>query len=328
MATEIERLDALLSEQEATIQAAFREFIRDVHSEAVLKEIADKLDAGDVNGAMAIVDSYAVRFANVLPVVQTVVGVAEAAALSRLVGQFAVAITFDPSHSRAAQLARANRMQFIRQFTDEQRAATRQAIASAFETGEGTAATARAFRNSIGLTSGKWIDGKYRPGMQDWVTSYEQSLRNLDRDALSRALRDRRFDGSTARAIELKRPLTEDQIRMRVDRYRARALAMRSENIARTEALTATSQARREAAEQMVEQTGQRRQDVERTWHRTHDGRTRDWHDSMEGQTVSMDEPYTDGDGERLMYPGDPSASGRTRINCRCTETYGFKIPA
>ncbi len=315
MASEIERLDALLSEQEATIQAAFREFIRDVHSEAVLKEIADKLDAGDVNGALSIVDSYAVRFANVLPVVQTAVGVAEAAALSRLVGQFAVAITFDPSHSRAAQLARANRMQFIREFTDEQRAATRQAIARAFETGEGTAATARAFRHSIGLNSVQ----------EAYVASYERALRTLDSNALRRALRDRRYDGTTARAIELKKPLTEDQIRIRVDRYRARALAMRSENIARTEALTATSQARREAAEQMIEQTGQRRQDVERTWHRTHDGRTRDWHDSMEGQTVSMDEPYTDGDGERLMYPGDPSASGRTRINCRCTETYGFK---
>lgn len=312
MATEIERLDALLSEQEATIQAAFREFIREVNSEAVAKEIADRLEVGDVNGALGIVDSYTVRFANVLPVVQSVVGVAEAAALSQLVGQFAVAITFDPSHPRAAQLARANRLSLIREFTDEQRAATRQAISRSFKTGAGTADTARAFRGSIGLNSVQ----------EAYVASYERALRSLDRNALGRALRDRRYDGTVGRAIELKKPLTETQINRMVDRYRARALAMRSENIARTEALRATSQARQESLRQMLEQTGTDPRLVQRIWNATHDARVRDWHASMQDQRRGLDEAFKDGKGNAVLYPGDPDAPAETTINCRCSLTF------
>lgn len=63
-------------------------------------------------------------------------------------------------------------------------------------------------------------------------------------------------------------------------------------------------------------------------WISTPDGRVRDWHLSMDGQEVGVNEKFVDGNGDRLSYPGDPSAPGRTVWNCRCTmasRTIGFR---
>lgn len=318
MASQLDRLEALLSEQEATIAAAFEEFIRAVNSEPVWGLIADRIEAGDIEGALSIVDTYTVRFASIMPVVQQAVGAATAAEFASTLGQFAIAISFDPSHPRAAQLARVNRLNLIREFTTEQRAVTRQAISDAFMSGTGTATTARAFRGSIGLTR----------TMQGWVSSYEALLRGRDKRALDRALRDRRFDRSVRNAIELQKPLTEAQIENMVERYRARTLIMRSENIARTEALRSTSQAREEALLQMLEQTQMDPRRVRRVWNATHDGRTRGWHETMQSQQRRIGEAFEDGNGNRLLYPGDPSAPPDTTINCRCSLTFAISPPS
>lgn len=312
MPSQLDRLEALLAEQEASVREAFEEFIRTVNSERVWQAIADRLELGDINGALDIVDSYVVRFADIVPTIHQAVGAATAAELATTASEFIIAISFDPSHPRAAQLARVNRMNLIREFTAEQRRATRQAIAESFDAGTGTFQTARAFRGSIGLNSTQ----------QAWVSNFERGLRTLDRRVLDRALRDRRFDRTLERAIRDSKPLTEAQIQAQVDRYRARALMMRSETIARSEALRATSQAREESLQQMIEQTNIDRSRIRRIWNATRDERVRDWHLSMNGQERLIGVKFEDGNGDELMYPGDPDAPGRTTINCRCTTTF------
>lgn len=49
-------------------------------------------------------------------------------------------------------------------------------------------------------------------------------------------------------------------------------------------------------------------------------GRTRDWHlpHSFESLVVDIDKPFVNGMG-KIMFPGDPSASGANVYNCRCT---------
>lgn len=56
-----------------------------------------------------------------------------------------------------------------------------------------------------------------------------------------------------------------------------------------------------------------------KVWIATPDNRVRDWHLSMDGQEQEIDEPFIDGHGEELDYPGDPSGSPRTVYNCRCS---------
>jgi Phage Mu protein F like protein len=312
MATQAERLEALLTEQEELIRRRFEAFIREMNSEDVLAVIADLLEAGSVGEALEIVDSFIERFADVLPEVQQAVGAATAAELGSMVGDIALAVGFDPTHPRAAALARAARLSLVRELLPEQRKAIRQALGRSFDAGTGTFSTARSFRNAIGLTSGQ----------EAWVASFEARLRGLDARALAMQLRDRRFDRTIQRAIRMGRPLSEAQIENMVNRYRLRALMYRSENIARTEALRVTSQARDEALRQMIEQTRIDPARVERIWNSTADARVRDAHRSMNGDRVGLDDLFTDGDGNRLRWPGDPNAPAQTTINCRCSVTY------
>lgn len=316
---ERERLEKLVAKQAKSIQSAFREFIQSANSKRVLDEVSALLEHRDVEGALKIVDQYVVRFANVIPKAMIDVGSAEAYALGlqlfRLPG--AVAVGFDPTYPRAAELIRASRMDLITRFSGQQRDAVRQALDRAFMTGQGPIATARAFRSAIGLT----------PRMEAAVFNYRTLLETGSREALMRDLRDRRFDPTVARAAEEGGTLTNEQIDRMVERYRFRAIQLRAETIARTEGTRATSEARREATQQMIDDTGVESSRVDRVWYPTLDDRTRDAHASMAGQRVGMDEPFTDGDGNRLMYPGDPSAPAKTTIGCRCVVAIEIGAP-
>lgn len=314
MPTNIAQLLQLLDAQEARIRRAFLQFVQVMRSDAVIAELTELLKKGDVQGAFRVVDSYVARFSNAIPEVINAVGVATATELDRALSDVALAIVFDATHPRAAALAAASRTNLIREFTAQQQAAAQQAISRAISNGLGTAEMARAFRNSIGLTAAQ----------EQFIETYRRQLEALDRRSLDRELRDRRFDDRVATAITRDRPLTVRQIDMMVDRYRARAIMMRAETISRTEALTAYSQAREESVTQMMTQAAIPRERVVRIWYATHDARVREWHASMDGQRREPDEPFTDGLGNRLRYPGDPFSPGETRINCRCT--LGFEV--
>lgn len=84
----------------------------------------------------------------------------------------------------------------------------------------------------------------------------------------------------------------------------------RAERIARTETGSAFSAAHQLTAEQMAAETGVQ---LVKTWHATQDSRTRDEHAAMDGETVGIDEAFSNG----LMQPGEP--------NCRCVVTYSAK---
>lgn len=58
---------------------------------------------------------------------------------------------------------------------------------------------------------------------------------------------------------------------------------------------------------------------LKKVWIATGDDRTRDWHLSMDGQEVDIDENFIDGLGNELEYPGDPTGESETVYNCRCS---------
>ena len=58
---------------------------------------------------------------------------------------------------------------------------------------------------------------------------------------------------------------------------------------------------------------------MSKVWLATPDGRTRDWHLSMDGQEVPVNEYFIDGLGNELEYPGDNGAPPETVYNCRCS---------
>lgn len=313
-------MEELLSRQERAVRQAFAEFLRDAKSEATLREVRTLLERGDVEGALRVVDSYVSRMATTFPQILQDAARAEAAALAPALRELVptVGIAFDPTNPTAARLAAEAKLQFIRQFTDEQRSATRQALIRSFSDGDGFLATARQFRDSIGLTTKQ----------EAAVANYRALLEAGSREALSRELRDRRFDRSVERAARGGEPLSKDQIDRMTEAYRRRYLAYRSEMIARTEAVRLTSQGRLEAFRQSLELADLDPSRATHTWRAIRDKRTRHTHRTLDGQTKPLSQPFDLPRGGKIAYPGDPAAPADEVIGCRCHLTFEISGPA
>lgn len=319
-ASERERLEAVLSKQTNRIKQALGTYLSDARSDYSLREVRGLLESRNIQGIMNLVNEHVIALGNVIP--QAFVDAASMEAKTVVSGLRAanarVAISFDHADPRASSIMRNSRLQFVQQFSDSQRSSVRAALADAFENGEGPREAARAFRGAIGLTQNQW----------EAVENYRTLLENNSRAALSRELRDRRFDSTIASAIEDGTILEDSQIDRMTDRYRDTMINYRAENISRTEALRVTSQARQEATRQIMAQADIPDDRIRRTWIATRDKRTRDSHADMNGQSViGNDTPFISGLGNEILYPGDPAAPPEDSINCRCQITVDILTP-
>lgn len=300
------RLTRLLANQSAKVRAAVNTYVGMLTSEGMIRRVADTLQSQGSAAALDFIDQHVVSIADSINSGFAGFGAREIGNLSSLIGGATVGISFDPASPRASAFMEQNKLEFVTNFTRTQRDVTRQALQSALDSGAGVRDAARAFRDSIGLTTTQW----------DVVNNYRSLLEAGNADALDRALRDRRFDPTVDRAIQNDEPLTTEQIDRMVERYRDRFLALRAETIARTETIKVLNVARQEATDQVVEDTGIDPGTVTRTWMATLDARTRDTHAEMDGQTVGLDEPFVSPSGAVLMFPGDPDAPAEEVINC------------
>lgn len=313
LADEKARLEQLLAKMEKKVADAFRTFIQETTSEATVAEVVRLVERGHINSALNIVDSRVAQLAGSITNVFQDAATAEAVALvQQVVGTVPISITFDPTNPRAAALMRQERLEFIREFSDEQRTVVRDVIANGLQTGEGMRQIAAGFRASIGLTQAQL----------DTVENYRRLLQRGSADALQRALRDRRFDGSVQRAVDGVKPLTPDQIDKMVERYRQRMLAYRAENIARSEAGRALSLGRDEAMQQNIDSGAVNPDLIDQKWATILDGRERPSHEAMDGQVQPWGKPFISGAGYQLRYPHDPQAPGSETIGCRCSKLF------
>lgn len=214
-----------------------------------------------------------------------------------------VAVDFDQVNARAVSIMQQERFRMIEEFTAAQRQATRAALVDGIQRGLNPIEQARNFRASIGLTAKQQVA----------VENYRKLLTQGSSEALSRDLRDRRFDATVRRAIRNGEPLTATQINRMVSRYNDRFIIFRSNTIARTEALRTVHQGTEEAYEQAFEQGALDRDQVERTWNAAGDDRVRDTHDDYDGEVRAVGEKWGP-----LRFPGDSQAPPRETVQCRC----------
>lgn len=313
-ANERARIEALIAATESRVRAAFLEFMRNVQNPVVLQHVANLLQAGRLDDAISVVDTYIIRLAANIGQLLPELAASETDQLAPILKPYAplVAFSFEPGNEAAALLNRQNNYRLVRQLSQQQRRAIRSAVSRALAQGASMPQAARAFRDALGLTDFQ----------EAAVANYRRLLQEGSGQALDRALRDRRYDRSVARAIRTGEPLTADHIESMVSRYRARYLAYRADNIARTEGLAAVSQARQLAMEQMLPQANLPPNAARRQWNNAGDERVRDTHDAMQGQEVGMDEPFTSPSGAKIRYPSDPEAEAKERIGCRCWVAY------
>ena len=233
----------------------------------------------------------ALRMSQEYAAVYSVAGRSTAGALQDILD---VTISFDQVNDRAVYHMQQERLRYIRGFTAEQRKATRRALVDGLERGLNPLDQARNFRSSVGLTDRQ----------QSAVINFRRMLEEGDSEALTRRLRDKRFDSTISRSIREKKPLTKAQIDKMTARYSERYVKYRSEVIGRTEALRAVHSANDEMYRQAVDLGEVSVEQLERTWVTAHDSRVRDSHSALGGVKRRLDESWEASGGSLGDTPG------------------------
>lgn len=305
----IRRLERLLDRAEPRLRAEFRRIIRQIKSEYTLDRIAKLIEAGRWQAAVTEIASAFSIWADTVAATFVTAGTSTAEEFLSNIG--VGRISFNQVNQRAVNIMASQRLDLIRQFTQQQTAATRMALTDGITRGLNPRAQARLFRDSIGLTDTQ----------MSHVLRYRRQLESRSatelRSTLRRALRDRRFDSVVERAARTG-VLSDAQIDRMVSRYTERYIKYRSEVIARTEALRSVHEGAKEAFDQAVDAGRIDANRLERKWVTARDARVRDTHRAMNGQTTSHDGVFTSGAGNALRYPGDPAAPAEEVIQCRC----------
>lgn len=311
---ELDKLDRLMARQERRVRDAILAYVAGAKGELDLDTLTELIETGRISEAIAIVNGHISGVGNSVITAFGIVGVAESGLLSRKIPP-KVAISFDPGDPHSARVADNIAMSLIREVSESQVKSIRQAVVRGQQEGLNPRAVATLFRDSIGLTAAQ----------EQAVLNYRKLLESGSGQALERGLRDRRFDRTVGRSIRDDVPLTSAQINNMVSRYRDKYIKFRAETIGRTEGVRTTSIARQEALRQFVEQAEIPQDNIIRVWNPTRDARTRDWHSTMADQKRGLNEPFVDGNGTQIMFPGDPNAPAETTINCRCILTTEIK---
>ena len=310
---ELVRLQSALGSSEAYVRAQFQLFIESVRVPEILSQLASAIASGRWYDAYEIVDSYIVRLANNIVSMIPMIGrrEAEALAVQQGIASAGVGISFDPTSPQVIEAMQRNRAKFIVEMTTDQRLSINQTLAQAMREGQNAQAAAVRLREALGLTS-------YQQSM---VQNYRSLLETNNRQALDRALRDRRYDRGLENAIEEGEILPEERINVMVDRYRERLLRMRADTIALTEGGRILEETRFLSTQQSVDDAGIPRNQAVKQWVTTRDGRERDTHAAMDGQARLIDDYFDSPSGAQLLYPHDDRAPPGETIRCRCQVT-------
>lgn len=303
-------IDRIVARQADKLARAFVVAVKEIRDAAELAKIEKLLVAGKFEEAL----EYLVTLGRSMSAAsaRAITDAATSAQTWLNTGAYLdVAVTFSAVNARAVNAFAANDLRLIRQFDDEQLAATRQAIARGIREGINPRDMARDFRQSIGLTRRQ----------EAAVDNYRRMLNALDPEALTRQLATKTDLNTLRAAIKNNKPLTAAQVDKMVARYNNRYIAYRAEVIGRTEALRSAHQGTELMFQQLVDDGNVGKNELFRSWVTGADERVRPSHVFMNGQIRGLDESFLSGKGNYLKYPGDPDAPGEETIQCRCSLT-------
>jgi hypothetical protein len=319
------RIEQLTEKWEPAIKTAFFAAVTDIVSRAELNRIVERLERGDIAGAIDAVhlDPAAFRaLDNSLAQAFDAGGASQIGALPRLTDPQGsrFVIRWDARNTRAEAWLRNHSATLITRITDEQRAAIRSVLEKAMIEGRNPRATALDIIGRVNRATGRrsgGIVGLSGPQVAT-VDKVLQALLSGDvegmRAYLKAVRRDKRFDATVMKAIEQGAVVPRDLASRIVGRYADRLLAFRGEVIGRTETMAALNQSGVEAMQQAIDAGAVRADTVTKIWHTARDKRVRDTHANLDREVVGMSEVFSNG----LAYPGDPSGGAAEVVNCRC----------
>lgn len=289
------------------MRRAFLKALDTITANMSTAEIERFLVRGDVAGAVkAVLDAGEVGARNILRQQFSTALIAGASttlrnnAVGKVFGiQFQNVLAGSP---RAAAAMDRLDLQFLPRVFDDTRDTLLQFYRDGLANGVNPRTLAQETRSFVGLS----------PYDLDIAGSYQSELQGGDfASALSRQLRDARFDGLLKRAEAEGRDLTNAEVDQLSGRYVERLVKWRAETWSRTASLNAARESQLVAWQEAMDVAGFQEDEVTKEWVTTMDGREREEHALANGITVGIDEEFP--------VDGGVQTPGEGVYNCRCT---------
>jgi hypothetical protein len=323
-----EQIAILLDDYSLAIRNAFLEVVAEIVSRVTLRLVVERLDKGDITGAIAALHIERHAFNPVLDKIAEAYNVggvltADNLPLREPTGHRLV-FRFDVRNPAAEQWLREHSSQLVTNIVDDQRSAVRAALTEGLSLGANPRSTAL---DIIGRTSR--VSGRREGGIIGLTGQQSQAVSNARqrllsgdptqmREYLGLTRRDKRFDKTVLAAIEAEKPVPADMVARITGRYADRLLQLRGETLARTETMTALNVAADQAMDQAIAAGHVSAAEVIDIWHSAGDDRVRHTHQVLNRQAVAHNTGFRSPSGVTLRYPGDPLAPAFETIGCRC----------
>jgi hypothetical protein len=340
MASLRQQLQDLINTLAPDMQKAFNASVDDIKSEIVLREVVDRLERQDIEGAIRALHIQPSAFRPLTEAIRQAFN-AGGALVAKTIPKLAdflgarVVWRWDVSNQRAEANIRDLSSALITRETETTKQAARETIVAAYAQGQGPNSIAL---DLVGRKSA--ITGKREGGViglngpqAELMNRTRINLLSGDPKLMAKYLalqtRDKRLDSAVRKAIAAGKPVDADTLNKVLMRLRDRNLKLRGETIARTETYTSVMSAKHEAYQQGLDAAGRDASLVTRKWRSAGDGRVRHTHMILNAQEVTgMDLPFMSPSGAMLRYPGDTAlgAGAGEIINCRCDVEYNFNF--
>ncbi|CAL8972858.1 hypothetical protein RHODGE_RHODGE_01024 [Rhodoplanes serenus] len=318
-------IEALVEQWDPVLRRAFLAAIAAIQDRVQVSLVAELLERGDIIGAIETVGLDPVAFR---PLDAAIMQAFEAGgsdtadripALRQPSGH-RLQVRFDVRNPRAETWLREHSSALVTEIIADQRQAIRQHLTAGMERGDNPRTVAVDLVGRINPATGRREGGAIglTAAQEEWCRRYAAELASGDRAALTRALRDRRFDRTVEKALREGAPLDPGTIAKMVAAYRNRALKYRADVIGRTEAMRALHRSQIEAFEQAIGLGQVDEAAVTKVWRSSSDARVRDSHRALHGKAVGFRAAFVSPSGARLQFPGDPDAPASETVQCRC----------
>lgn len=321
--------EELLASHEPAVRQAFIDAVRDLVDNITLRVVVERLERGDVAGAIDAMHLDAEAFGQLERAIADAYnagGQATVGNLPRLIDPDGnrVVFRFGMRNPEAEAWLREHSSTLVTRIVEDQREAIRTAFTEGLSQGQNPRQTALEVVGRVSRVSNRREGGVIglTAAQERFVASARKELLSGDPEAmahyLTRGRRDKRFDRTIAKAIREGKPLPPETVARITGRYADSLLALRGEMIGQNETATALHKARYDAIAQQIASGKIAQQDVRKVWKHLPQERPRLHHQAMNGKSVAWGEPFVLSNGASLEFPHDPAAPASETLFCKC----------
>jgi hypothetical protein len=334
-----QRFEILVSQFEPQLGAAFIEAIDDIRSNIVLRRIVERLEKGDINGAIRAMHLDEAAFRPLDEAIRAAFnggGVATVEQMPTIRDPFGhrIVIRWDARNLSAERWMKEHSAQLVTGIVQDQQIAIRTALETGLARGDNPTKTATAVVGKVSTITGRREGGiiGLTSTQAQYVATAREELLSGDpaqlRNYLERTRRDKRFDKTVIAAIEAGKPVPAAMVDRITGRYADSLSKLRADTIGLHETFAALGASKDIAFRQQMEKGNLNAQHVTKTWKHTPQDHSRLQHIKMQGQVVAFDQSFTAPDGTKIPYPHALGVPTKHTLGCKCICEYKIDFVA